>query len=132
MRIQTAPGRAILLALTIVNCLPCAGQSMTSSALTGTVSDATGAVVPDAHVTATDVDSGAIRTTRSGAEGRYLFAQVNPGRYRITVEAAGFGVAQSEPTTAVVGETTAMNFKLSPAGGTQTVKVNAQIGLSES
>ena len=129
MRIRTAPGLVILLVLTIVNSLPSAGQSVTSSALTGTVSDATGAVIPGAHVTATDVDSGAIRTTRSGSEGRYLFAQVNPGRYRITVEAAGFGLAQSEPTTAAVGETIAVNFKLSPAAGTQTVKVNAQIGL---
>ena len=129
MRTRTALGLAIALMLTTVNSVAAAGQSVTSSALTGTVSDATGAVIPGAQVTATDVDSGASRTTKSSSEGRYLFAQVNPGRYRIIVQAAGFGLAQSEPTTAVVGETIAVNFKLSPAAGTQTVKVNAQIGL---
>jgi len=129
MRIRTALGLATVLALTTVNSLPSAAQSVTSSALTGTVSDATGAVIPGAQVTARDLDSGAVRTTRSSSEGRYLFVQMNPGRYRITVAAAGFGLAQSEPTTAVVGETIAVNFDLSPATGTQTVKVNAQIGL---
>ena len=79
MRIRTAKILAILMPLTVVNAWLLRAQSGTSSALTGTISDATGAVVPNATVKATEVNTGATRTARSNGDGRFLFAQVNPG-----------------------------------------------------
>ena len=79
MRIRTTVLLAILLTLTEVNAEILRAQSGTSSALTGGINDATGAVVPNATVKATEVSTGATRTARSNAEGRFLFAQVNPG-----------------------------------------------------
>jgi len=127
MRIQSAKGLAILGMLILVNA--CSAQSGTSSAVSGTIADATGAVIPGAQVKATDVNTGALRTVQSNAEGRYLFAQLNPGTYQVAVEAGGFFVARSGPTTVPVGQTIAVNFTLSPAAASQTVEVTTQTGL---
>ena len=78
---------------------------------------------------ATEVSTGAARTARSNAEGRFLFAQVNPGIYRISVAAEGFGPAESQPSSVAVGQTIAVNFTLKPAPTSQTVEVTAQTGL---
>jgi hypothetical protein len=125
MRIRNANNLAILLLLTIVNACTLQAQSGTSSAVTGTISDATGAVVPNAAVTARDAGTGATRTARSNADGRFLFAQLNPGTWRIVVQAEGFGSAESQPATVAVGQTIAVNFTLSPAATSQTVEVSA-------
>ncbi|MGB6691642.1 MAG: TonB-dependent receptor [Terracidiphilus sp.] len=129
MRNRTAPHLAILLALTMVNSNTLRAQSGTSSALTGTIGDATGAAIAGAQVKAADVNTGATRITRSNAEGRFVFAQVNPGTYRIAAQAEGFGPGESQPTVVPVGQTIAVNFTLSPAAASQTVEVTGQTGL---
>ena len=129
MRTRTVLSLMLFSMLTSVNVFVSAAQSGTSSALTGTISDGSGAVVPNGVVKATEVNTGARRATQSNAEGRYLFAQVNPGTYRITVQAQGFKPAESQPTTVVVGQTISLNFTLSPAGNTQTIEVTEQTGL---
>ena len=78
-----------LLILTTVNCKLLQSQSGTSSALTGTVTDATGGAVPRATVTATNLDTAASREVESNGNGRFLFSQVNPGTYVVTVRASG-------------------------------------------
>ena len=56
-------------------------QSAGTGALTGTVSDPTGAVVPGATVTLTSTDTNQTRTATTGAEGSYRFALLPPGTY---------------------------------------------------
>ena len=129
MRTRTVLSLVLLSMLTWVNSINSAAQSGTSSALTGTISDSSGAMVANAQVKAAEVNTGGIRITRSNSEGRYLFAQVNPGEYRITVEATGFAKAESQPANVAVGQTIAVNFTLSPAANTQTVEVTAETGL---
>jgi len=128
MRTRTAALLAMILMLTAVNVKTLRAQSGTSSALTGSVNDATGAIVLNATVKATEVSTGAERTVRSNADGRFLFAQVNPGTYRISVTAEGFGPAESQPTAVAVGQTIAVNFTLKPASTSQSVEVTAQTG----
>jgi hypothetical protein len=115
--------------LTMVNISGLRAQSGTSSALTGTISDATGSVVANATVNVTDTSTGATRTAQTNGVGRFLFAQINPGTYRIAVHAEGFGAAVSQPATVAVGQIIAVNFTLSPAAETQSVEVAAQTGL---
>jgi hypothetical protein len=86
-------------------------------------------VVLSAQVKATDVNTGAVRTVRSSSDGRFPFAQVNSGTYRIEVLAEGFGPARSQPTAVAVGQTTTLNFTLSPMTTSQSVEVTAQAGL---
>lgn len=74
--------------------------------ISGTVVDATGAVVPEAKVTITDAAKGAIvRQTNTDESGRFEALDVEPGRYTINVEKSGFKKAQ-------VGVTLDVNTKL--------------------
>jgi Carboxypeptidase regulatory-like domain len=114
------------LALTVVNPIGLLAQSGTSSAIFVTVEDATGAVIPDAMVTATDIDTRATRTGKSGADGRMLFSQVNPGTYTVTVSASNFAGQSSKPLAVGVGRTVALSFRLSVSSRVQTVEVRAQ------
>ena len=104
-------------------------QSGTSSALAGCVLDKSGAVVAGAEVKADEVNTGAVRAIQTNPEGRFLFSQVNPGTYVIEVHAAGFDTGRSQPTAVSVGQTATVNFTLSPAATSQTIKVTAQSGL---
>ena len=104
-------------------------QSVTSSALAGDVTDSSGAAVPKATVTATNIDTKAARTGETDAAGHFLFSQVNPGVYQVTVRATGFAESISAPTAVSVGQTAALNFSLRVQSSTQTVEVTAQQGL---
>jgi Carboxypeptidase regulatory-like domain len=120
----------ILLAiLTVVNQCSVQAQSGTSSALAGEVTDPSGAALAGATVTATDVNTKAARTGETDAAGRFLFSQINPGIYEVTVEASGFIVSKSDPTAVGVGRTVTLNFLLRVQSSNQTVEVTAQQGL---
>ena len=114
------------LLLTIINSQLLVGQSGTSSAISGTVTDSLGAVLPDAVVTATNVDTKATRAGVTNADGRFLFSQVNPGTYTVTVSAKGFAEQSSPPVQVEVGRTVTLNLKLSLTSTTQDVEVTAQ------
>jgi hypothetical protein len=112
--------------LTAVNSVSSLGQSGTSSALAGSVADKSGAMISNAQVKATEINTGAIRTVESNVEGRFLFSQVNPGTYRIEVHAEGFGPGQSRAVGVSVGQTATVDFTLSPASTSQSVEVTEQ------
>ena len=115
--------------LTSVNCGNLVAQSGTSSAISGTVRDASGAVVANASVTATEVDTKTTRAEQTDPGGHYLFSQVNPGTYQVTVQTKGFAVSTSAPTPVGVGRTVTLNFSLHVQSENQTVEVTAQQGL---
>ncbi|MGC2496454.1 MAG: carboxypeptidase-like regulatory domain-containing protein, partial [Acidobacteriaceae bacterium] len=120
------PGLILALILTIVNSAPLWAQSGTSSALSGEVTDPSGAALPHASVTATETDTKAIRTGETDAAGHFLFSQINPGTWVVTVAAAGFAVSRSQPTAVGVGRIVALNFALQIRTTSQTVQVSAQ------
>lgn len=66
----------------------------TTSVITGTIRDTSGAVVPGAEVTAVHQGTSFVRTAVSGATGRYLFPEMPVGPYEVTAELTGF-----RPTT---------------------------------
>ena len=114
------------LMLTIVN--PCflGAQSGISSAISGTVEDSTGAALGGVAVTATNVDTKASRAGVTGADGRILFSQVNPGTYTVTVKASGFAEQRSPAVEVGVGRTVTLKLRLSVSSTTQNVEVTAQ------
>jgi hypothetical protein len=115
--------------LTIVNPCLIPAQSGTSSALSGAVVDPSGAAVSRASVTITETDTRATRVGETDASGHFLFSQINPGTYQVTVAASGFAAAESEPTAIGVGRTVSLNFSLHVQSNIQTVEVTAQQGL---
>jgi hypothetical protein len=79
--------RALLLAFLLPAML--AAQN-TSSALSGTIHDSAGAVIPNAKVTLTGENNGFVRTATTNGEGFFSFPDLTPATFTLTVEAAGF------------------------------------------
>jgi Carboxypeptidase regulatory-like domain len=65
------------------------GQSINST-ISGTVTDSTGASVPNAEISLTDVDQGSKRTAVTNQEGFYSLPNLTPGNYTLNVSAKGF------------------------------------------
>lgn len=74
--------------------LPVWAQNVGS--LHGTVLDKSGAAIPDAQVTATEISTDSSRTTKTDSTGAFNFAQVNPGTYHLQIEKPGFKVYLTE------------------------------------
>ena len=82
--------------LTLLACLlslPVAAQTTTGRIL-GTITDATGATVNGAVVTVTDVERGTVRTFTTESSGAYAAPNLQPGSYKVRVEAKGFKTAE--------------------------------------
>ncbi len=78
------------LAFLAVLALPSAFAQTTNARLSGTVRDGEGAVIPDATLTVTNLDTNQIHTLRSSASGEYADPSLAPGRYSVAVEHEGF------------------------------------------
>jgi len=96
------------------------------SALTGTVADPTGAIVPAAEVSITNQATGAIRKATTGSDGKYIFPQVSPGTYKVEVKATGFKTAQKSDIMVAVGQTTTFNIALTVGAVAETVVVESE------
>jgi hypothetical protein len=95
----------------------------------GTVTDSTGAVVPGATVTITDIGTNEKRTDLTGKAGEYSFVQLVPANYRIEVSQASFKHSVREPVEVQVGGTTRIDIALEVGSATQTVEVNTRAPL---
>jgi len=102
-------------------------QALTS--LRGTVSDQSGAVVPGAKVTLTNVDTGISRVTRSGSDGLYELLQILPATYRLTIEAPGFRKYVQENIELLVGTPATVNVPLEVGHATEVVSVSGEAPL---
>jgi hypothetical protein len=93
--------------------------------LTGTVADASGAVVPNANVTLKNEASGDIRRTVSNAEGYFTFAAVPPSTYTVSVEAQGFQKWQQVGIIINAGDKkNVSDIALAVGSSTETVEVS--------
>jgi hypothetical protein len=94
-------------------------------AITGTVTDPTGAVVPGAKVTATRVETGVSQYTVTSGAGTYTIPRLVVGTYDVTAESEGFKTGTAKGITLDVAQQREVDFKLALAGVTSTVEVNA-------
>jgi Carboxypeptidase regulatory-like domain/TonB dependent receptor-like, beta-barrel len=101
--------------------------------ITGTVSDPSGAVIPNAKVTATNPSTGVVNSTTSGSAGVYRIPNLNPGHYNIKIEAKGFKTAEQrgvEISAGVVNRTD-ISLQLGQEVQTVTVEAGAQLVSTE-
>ena len=96
--------------------------------VSGRVTDATGGVVPDAKVTLTNLATNAKQETKSDGEGLYLFANIPPSDYEITVEKPSFRKAAAKITVAVAQR---VNLDIPLEAGAITETINVQAGGQE-
>src|SRR6476659_1540942 len=100
------------------------GQAGTST-VGGIVSDPDGKVVAGASVTLTNTGTNTSRTTTSNDVGKYSFEFVQPGDYRIEVEAKNFKKSVLNDVHALVAQSTSADVKLELGQLTETVTVSA-------
>src|SRR5216683_3906873 len=98
------------------------GQTATSS-LRGTVTDESGASVPDAKVMISSPDIGVTLTTRTDKDGAYQFVEVRPATYLLTVAAAGFATLKQSGLMLQVATPRTNDVKLELASVATTVEV---------
>src|SRR5271166_537454 len=81
---------------------PLFSQTAATGALTGTLRDSSGAVVPNATVTVTSTGTAQVRTTTTSGDGTYKVGLLPPGNYSLKFEAAGFNSVEVPSVTVVV------------------------------
>jgi outer membrane receptor protein involved in Fe transport len=105
-------------------------QNISTAQLNGTVHDPTGAVIPNATVTATDASKGFSRATTSDGQGNYQILLLPPGNYTVTVTSSGFAKLTATNVVLTVGEQAELQLTLSIAGS-ETVTVTSGAELVE-
>lgn len=103
-----------------------AAQTAGTGALTGTVTDPTGAVVPNVTVIATSTDTGQLRTTVTGPNGFYSIGLLTPGIYRLKFDSTGFKTAEVSSVTVTVTETQVLDQHLEVGSQTEQVTVTGE------
>ena len=119
----------LLILLTIVfSSIPASAQLSTAT-LAGTVTDSTGAVVPNATITLTQTDTNFTRVATTKADGTYHEEFLPIGPYRISVSAPGFKTLQRSGITLSVMQNASLDLALEIGGADQTIDVSADIPL---
>lgn len=116
--------------ITAMFVLMCAGTAMAQvsgkGAVTGTVTDKTGAVVPDAEVTATNGATSISTTTKTTGSGGYNFTNLDPGIYTVTVTAQGFAKQAQQNIHVNAMESQAYNPVLTVSSTNEVITVTAE------
>src|ERR1700690_2186580 len=114
---------AAIFSLLIILAPSLMAQTSSTGAIRGTIPDASNAVVPNATVLATNIGTGATRTSTTGSDGIFVLSLLPLGNYRLTSGAAGFQSQDFPSVTVNVTETTAINAVLQVGSQTTSVTV---------
>ena len=103
--------------------------AQTGGTITGEVKDQTGAMIPNATITATNTATNVARTTETNSSGMYSFPGLIPGTYQVKASAGGFQTAVTNDIVLQVQQTARVDFSLALGAATQTVEVAANAAL---
>jgi Carboxypeptidase regulatory-like domain len=106
------------------------GQAATATVL-GTVTDSSGAAIPDAAVQAKNNGTGATQTSKSDSQGRFGLSNLGVGDYEIQASKQGFSTAVRTGVTLTVGSQSVIDFSLAVGQQSQTVTVQAETSQVE-
>src|SRR5215472_7199326 len=95
-----------------------------NASLVGTITDSSGAIVPNARITITETRTGVSRTTVANESGNYTFSDLPPGTYTVTAEQTGFKRASRPGVDVVVNTTGRVDLTLEPGQVTETVEIS--------
>ncbi len=124
-------GMSILLAVFLSGLSLYAQSGAINGQIEGIVTDPSGAVVPGARVTATNMDNGILRETTTDASGLYRFPLLALGTYKVTVEAQGFNKHEQSGVTVTSGSIAAINVELKVGAVAEAVQVTAEAPIAE-
>ncbi len=120
--------RAVLIFLSLVIVLACAPRvsAQVSAAISGTVTDPTGAAIPSSAVTAINIETGAERTTVTDAAGFYRVLALPVGQYEVRVTKSNFKEVIHSGIHLVVGQQAEVNFALQVGDVSQQITVTEE------
>lgn len=104
-------------------------QTANTGSLAGTVTDASGGVVPGVHIKAINQATGETREVMTQAQGNYLVPLLPPGTYRVETSKTGFAATVEAAVRVTVTETTRLDIRLAVNSVSQKVTVEAQSPL---
>ena len=130
MLFQRSPISTLLLGTAIALFSACSiyGQRATGE-INGTVTDKSGGAVPNAPVKLTNLGTKILSQTQSNASGYFVFINVQPGQYALSVENPGFKTAQVPQFEITVNQTLTQNLVLDVGNVADTVTVTAEAPL---
>jgi hypothetical protein len=125
--------RVVVLAVLILMSLLRAGaaHAQASGQINGTVTDATGGILPGVTIEATNTATGITRSAITGAEGLYTLPLLPPGNYNVKASLQGFRSQQRDGVRVTVTETARVTFQLEIGGLTETTVIVAEVPLVE-
>jgi hypothetical protein len=107
---------------------PAWAQSSSTGTVSGQVMDRQSALIVGAQVTLTDTSTNSVQTTSTNDAGRYIFANVAPGTYNLTVSKEGFSQAKVIGQNVEVGLVLTLDLSLEIGSTTTSVEVKAAAG----
>ena len=125
----------LVLAIFAVLALPVVGSAqtqITTGVIQGTVVDSSGASIPGVTIEARNVDTNQVRTQVTEGDGRFIFLQLAPGNYRLTITLTGFATVVQENVQLTVGQSITIPVVLKPSGVAETVTVTTSPRVVES
>lgn len=117
---------SLVLAVSLFKIPAALAQNITGDLL-GTATDSSGAVVPNATVVATDVQTQLQRSATTNGQGEYTLSAMKPGVYRISVSAPGFKKVEVNNVTLSPGDRKRADVVLQVGDATQSVSVTAEV-----
>lgn len=102
---------------------------LTTADIVGSVTDTTGAIVPNATIRLEDLATHQVRTATANEAGEYTFTFLQPGHYSIQVNSTGFSQFRISDIAVNGGDRAREDAKLTVGGSTQTVEVSSQSPL---
>jgi len=115
----------MLVVFLAIGVIPASAQGTDSGTITGTVVDPTGAAIPGATITVTDLSTKAQRKTVSTAEGQYVLVDIPPGTYSVLASKSGFAEDQIKSLTVLVSTQVTANFKMAIGAESTVITVEA-------
>ncbi|MCU1258121.1 MAG: Outer rane receptor for ferrienterochelin and colicin [Bryobacterales bacterium] len=122
-------GTLLRTAVVALCALPMHGQTANTGAIAGTVSDSSGALVPRAAVVINSQGAGEKRDLATDAEGYFSIQFLAPGKYDLTVQAAGFEPFILNGVQVQITEVSKVKIQLALSGAKEQVAVSAAPSL---
>ena len=134
MKLKISPLRPVAAMVLATSCVGMAYAQSDNAALTGTISDPAGAVIPNAKVTITNKATKETRTVNTNESGNFTVPNLQPGTYGVRVEAAGFNVTELNDVTldASINRRVDATLKIGDSGTTVNVEAGVNVIQTES
>src|SRR5215469_2129942 len=127
-RILASQRRTMLVLAGLLMSVPIHGQTLKGTVL-GTITDSSQAVVSGAHISITDMNTNFHRTEITNEEGFYVFANLDPGNYRLEAEHTGFRKVGRTGIDLTPNTTARIDLELTPGAISEAVDVTAEVPL---